>query len=380
MVLGRRIRHIYREEGAITLFRKGIGFLREKGVKWILRNTIGKILPAHKIKYAISFSGFLTAIYFYANRTTTHEQRAVLRGHYRYHHKELERESVEHRLIRHTHLLEKGISTRESKRRDVFGEAKAIELVENVQIAWEQREDPGADDQLLWTIDVLHRYFNTVRITPIVKPARDEFTSFLEEIDYEPKHRSPRRRRTIEEDPVPFDAFQQLVHQRSSTRWFRDEPVPREELDAAVSLAAQSPSACNRQSYEFRFYDDQEILDEIYDLPLGLNSFKENVPCFCVLVGKQRAYYRGTEKNVVFIDTSLAAMTFQYALETRRLASCTINWPANTKAHKKVSEILGLDGDEMVITTMAIGYPDPNGKIPYSEKKSIEKLRSYNMG
>lgn len=377
MVLARRVRNILQEEGFVPLLHRGSSFLREKGLGWLCRKAVGSVVPTHVIKYAISRSGFLTTIYFYLNRTTTHEQRAVLRGHYRYHGKEIKQTDLEHRLIRHTHLLEKGLSTRESVRRDVFGEAKAVELVENIQIAWEQRDSPD-DDQLYWTIDVLCRYFDIVQTTSLLEPAERQFRTFLEEIEYDPNERVPRPRNTIETDPVEFREFEKLVRQRTSTRWFQDRSVPRDELDAALSLAVQSPSACNRQSYEFRIYDDPNLLDKIYDLPLGLDTFKENIPCMVILVGKQRAYFRGSEKNVVFIDASLAAMTFQYALETRGLASCTINWPANTKAHERISNMLGLADDEIVITTMAVGYPDSEGLVPYSEKKDIKKLRSYN--
>lgn len=378
MVLRRRVKDIYREEGISSLIRKGSRFLREKGTTWVLKNTIGSIIPKQKIKYIISWSGFLTALYFHLNRTTTHEQRAVLRGHYHYHQTESSQDNPEHRLIRHTHLLEKGLSTRESMRRDVFGESKAIELVENIQRAWEQRNEPENDDQLLWTIDVLNRYFEVLTTTAILKPSEDQFRAFLDEISYEPQDRAPRSRKSVETDPITFEDFEKLVYQRTSTRWFQDRAVPREELDAAVALAAQSPSACNRQSYEFRFYDDPDLLEEIHELPLGFSNFKNNVPCMVVLVGKHRAYFRGEEKNVVFIDASLAAMTFQYALETRGLASCTINWPAKTSADKMARKKLGLDDDEIIITTMAVGYPDSDAMIPYSEKKDVDKLRSYN--
>ncbi len=43
-----------------------------------------------------------------------------------------------------------------------------------------------------------------------------------------------------------------------------------------------------------------------------------------------------------------------------------------------MAQLLGLDGDEQVVMLTAIGYPDPDGMIPYSEKKAVESVRSYN--
>jgi nitroreductase len=140
----------------------------------------------------------------------------------------------------------------------------------------------------------------------------------------------------------------------------------------------QSPSACNRQSYEYRLYDDPGLIEEISSLAIGASGYNDNIPCLAVIVGKQRAYFDTRDKHVIYIDASLSAMAFQFALETRGLASCCINWPAIPENEQKIETLLNLEPDECVIMLMAIGYPDPDGMIPYSEKKEIESLRSYN--
>ncbi|MFC7212459.1 hypothetical protein ACFQL3_18500, partial [Natronoarchaeum sp. GCM10025321] len=59
---------------------------------------------------------------------------------------------------------------------------------------------------------------------------------------------------------------------------------------------------------------------------------------------------------------------FQFALETQGLASRCINWPAIPNNERKLQSLLNLESDETVVMLMAIGYPDPDGMIPYSEK------------
>ena len=39
---------------------------------------------------------------------------------------------------------------------------------------------------------------------------------------------------------------------------------------------------------------------------------------------------------------------------------------------------MNLDVDERVIMLIAIGYPDPQGLVAYSEKKSLAVIRRYN--
>jgi nitroreductase len=71
-------------------------------------------------------------------------------------------------------------------------------------------------------------------------------------------------------------------------------------------------------------------------------------------------------------------MGFILALETLGLSSTCINWPDFFPLETKMQKSLGLGVDDRPIMLIAVGYPDPKGKIPYSQKKSLEGLRSYN--
>jgi len=375
MPLWRQAYRILRKEGPIVLLNRSLEFLHQKGIKWIFAQIIWKLLPESKVKYAISKSKLLTTIFFYFRGTFYPEQRAILRGKIKYN--SLERgDSPNNRLIKSTHQIEKGLSM--DDRRDIFAEGYINDLVRDVEVAWNTENQNISPEQLQWSVDVLNQYFSVVDDTEIISEARDTFENLLQNIDYEPDDQVPRKRKHVQNSPVSYNEFKQLAEQRSSTRWFQQEPVPRELIDDAIRAAAQSPSACNRQSFEYRVYDDQEILDEILQPPLGVSGFRDNIPCLVVLTGKQRAYRRDQEKNVVFIDASLSAMTFQYALESMGLASCTINWPAIPSEYKRMQRIIDLDDDEIIITLMAVGYPAADGMVPYSKKRDLNQLRSYN--
>ena len=58
--------------------------------------------------------------------------------------------------------------------------------------------------------------------------------------------------------------------------------------------------------------------------------------------------------------------------------SCPINWPDIEDKEKQMSQILSLQSDERVIMLMSIGYPNPEGMVPYSQKKSLAEIRRYN--
>lgn len=368
-----RALEIYRTQGPYTLIIQAFRFMLFDHILPVLLRPV----PVVKVKCLISHSAFLSTIFFYITRTFHYEKKAILHGQARYRELEIDQTNPCHRLNRLTHLLEKGLIREEETRKDVFGVKKAAELVELLDAAWIRHRDPQEDTQLQWTVDVLSAYFQTVNSTGEVNDIESTFRNFVDEHEITIGNRTPRPREQVEINGISYEQFRRLANQRSSTRLFQDKRVPRELLDKAISIAAQSPSACNRQSYEFRIYDDPDVINQLTDLPVGTGGFNQ-IPCYIVLVGKQRAYFRSKEKNVIFIDASLAAMSFEFALETLGLASCTINWPARHTANKKISRLLDLDPDEVVITTIAVGYPQDTGGIPYSEKKSIDQLRSFN--
>ena len=72
-------------------------------------------------------------------------------------------------------------------------------------------------------------------------------------------------------------------------------------------------------------------------------------------------------------------MGFIYALETLGLSSCCVNWPDVESQEKQMDEFLQLKEHERPVMLIAIGYPDPEGMVPRSTKKSLSQVRSYNF-
>ena len=71
-------------------------------------------------------------------------------------------------------------------------------------------------------------------------------------------------------------------------------------------------------------------------------------------------------------------MAFQFALEVQGISSCCINWPDIEEREVLLRETIQLDDDECVVMFLAVGFPDPKCLVPYSQKKPISEIRSYN--
>lgn len=304
------------------------------------------------------------------------EHRAVLHGMYRYEAAEANRAGNSALLRRNIHRIEKGLIMR--PRRPVFAVGFLLETLD----AYERilGDEPAQTDiaELQWAHDVLQAYFTACESHPVVDEARERFFALPPAPVHDDKARYRPYARDLRDNPVAYDAFYALSRRRRSVRWFLDRPVSRELIDQALLAAAEAPSACNRQPYVFRIFDEPEIVQQVASLPMGTRGFAHNFPAIAVVVGQLRAYFDPRDRHVIYIDGSLAAMGFMYALETLGLSSCPINWPDIPKREAAMQRLLGLEDDQRPIMLIAFGYPDPEAEVAYSRKRSLERLRSYN--
>lgn len=230
--------------------------------------------------------------------------------------------------------------------------------------------------ELLWAHDVLKFYFEVVEHTSPIAEAFQLFHSVG--LDHSNGTARVPFRRTLEH-PVSFDSLLALSRQRRSVRWFADRPVPRAVIDQALEVAAQAPSACNRQSFYFRIFDDYDLIQTVAEIPGGAEGFRQNFPVYAVVIGRLRAYPQSYDRHVIYVDGALSTMALVYALETLGLATCLVNWGDHPLKNKRIAKLLHLEPDERVITTLAIGYPDVDGLVPYSQKKEVSRFRAFNQ-
>ena len=178
--------------------------------------------------------------------------------------------------------------------------------------------------------------------------------------------------------PISVEQLEELAIRRQSVRWYLERPVARSTIDKAIEIAALSPSACNRQPFEFRIFDNQDVVSRLASIPMGTSGFNHQFPVFVLIVGNLSAYPFERDRHIIYIDGSLASMTFQLALEAQGVGSCSINWPDISTREREMAEEVGLNSDQRIIMCLSLGYPDPDGLIPYSQKKTLDEIRSFN--
>lgn len=322
-------------------------------------------------------SRILTHLYFVIGFLTfNREQSAVLRGRRNYY-RNKNRDRLSHvELRRNIHRLEKGIIM--MPRREIFARDYITETVEFYASAAKQcRVAPETMDsgEMEWAHNVLTEYFRVnTGSHPIVDSARERFalidysTSSYEKIPH------PKRQMST----VSYDQLHELALQRRSVRWFEQKAVPRDLIDKALLVGRQAPTACNRLPYEFRVFDDPEMVRTVADLPFGTAGYAHNIPAIVVVIGKLESYFSPRDRHAIYVDSSLAAMSFMFGLESLGLSSSVINWPDFEPLEAKMQKALGLDVSDRVVMLIAVGYSHADGLVPFSQKKELDTFRSFN--
>ena len=326
----------------------------------------------------LSRSGTLSSLYYGTIASAfSREHAAVLAGKIEYEDRHASGQQ-RYLLRRNVHMLEKGLSMR--PRRDVF----ALEYIEATVAAYRSLAlglPPTSEDrELQWASDVLTAFFDTAASHPVLDAARRNFQALPPGAD--PRAHdgplAPYARKLGPTSPVGFDDFLQLTEQRRSVRWFEQRPVPRPLIENAANAASLSPSACNRQPFRFRIFDDPELVQQVASIPMGTRGWVHNIPAFAVVVGDLAAFFSERDRHLIYTDSCLAAMAFVLALETQGLSTCCVNWPDIPQREEQMAKVLGLSRHQRPVMCIAMGYPDPAGLVPFSHKHAPLDLLAFN--
>lgn len=360
-----------------------------KKLKSLVKNTLAvswirKIYEgSNRLVFEIFASNrlFATIYSIPALATFNREQFAVLRGRRNYY-RNLKKDRLSHvELRRNIHRLEKGMIMQ--PRRPVFARDYIGETIDFYEEAIRQCSiDKASMDQseLEWAHDVLRRYFTVVETgDTLVDDARARFEQTLDNFSSQSDvSKTPFAYKDRVQSGVSYDDLLKLSMQRRSVRWFEQKKVPRSLIDKALLVGRQSPTACNRLPYEFKIFDEPKLAQKVAGIPFGTGGYSHQVPAVVVVTGKLDSYFSPRDRHAIYVDSSLAAMSFMFALETLGLSSSVVNWPDFEPLEMKMQKTLGLKSSERVIMLIAVGYADPDGGIPYSQKKDLGVIRSYN--
>lgn len=349
-----------------------------------MKNLLKKVIPrtwiekvratvqALDLKILVVFSknGFLASIYYiFLSREFYREHKAILKGRIEYWRSLKDIDESCTPLRRNIHRLEKGLIM--TPRRPVFGEGYIHDTV-----AWYKdaiRSEGLCSEEKKWAADVLREYFGVVTETAITQKAKDIFDDSNTEGEQDVKY-IPYRFDELNEVSISYEQLAQLFKHRRAIRWFQKKKVPIDLVRRAIDIATLAPSACNRQPFKFYVTNIHEKAVRIANKAGGTTGFAENIQCIIAVVGQLDAYSYERDRHLIYIDAGLASMQLMLALETLGLSTCPINWPDVENRERELESLLQFEPFQRTIMLLAVGYADPAGKIPFSQKKGSDLL------
>lgn len=169
--------------------------------------------------------------------------------------------------------------------------------------------------------------------------------------------------------------FKKLAYNRFSFRHFSEKDVSNDIITEALDIAKKSPSACNRQAYRVHVFSGKEK-DFILQMQGGANSFYNEANKAVLITGNMNRYFT-TEMHLPYVDGSLFAMSFIYALTSLGIASIPLTMGRKLEIIKNMKYKMHIPENEVPVILIAIGHYPDNATLSLSYRNQVEKFTTF---
>lgn len=280
-------------------------------------------------------------------------------------------------ILMTTHALEKAFSL--YNKRKGFGVKKIVSLITNIK---KYISKYGYSEKLHVSMALINRYLEYQAKdgyeNAILETVGQEFQNIIR------NNRLDRlifkeagfivRSKTEMLESTKVD-FKQLAYNRFSFRHFSDEDVPNALISEALDIAKKSPSACNRQAYRVHVFSGKDK-DLILEMQGGASSFYSEANKAVLITGDMNRYFT-TEMHLPYVDGSLFAMSFIYALTSLGVASIPLTMGRKLVTLKDVKAKMNIPENEVPVILIALGYYPDSAMLSLSHRNEIESFTTF---
>lgn len=171
--------------------------------------------------------------------------------------------------------------------------------------------------------------------------------------------------------------YPEMALSRYSVRDFSDEPVTDEIIENAIVWAQKSPSVCNRQSSRIHALRDKKMMADILEIHGGTRGFAEQIDVLLLVAGDLRVFFGSTERNQVYLDAGIFAMSLMYGLHYQGVGSCPLHWCVSPEQDLAIREVAHVPEEETISTLIAVGHLPERFKVAYSQRINPEDVISW---
>ena len=173
-----------------------------------------------------------------------------------------------------------------------------------------------------------------------------------------------------------MDVFEAIEKRHSYRGPFRDERIPRADLQRIVQAGLQAPSGKNAQTTAFVIVDDDDLVRRIAETPGGNTAQQQaRAHIACINDVQPEAVYEG--HNFQVEDCAAAVENMLLAITALGYATVWVDgWLRVQGRAETVGRILGLPEGKVIRVLLPIGVPAETW--PQKEKKPLEARAWFN--
>ncbi len=169
-----------------------------------------------------------------------------------------------------------------------------------------------------------------------------------------------------------------LLLTRTSWRAFESTPLPAALVRDIVRIAQACPSQCNRQATKVHFFQDRAKIDALLRLQKGASGFSGDVGNLFVVTSDLSAWGGAKQRNQLYVDGALFAMSLLLACNAAGVASCPLNLAVSNTFERKIKQVGCIPSNERLIVMVAAGYPQGNGFRPArSPRRNLSEILRF---
>ena len=170
-----------------------------------------------------------------------------------------------------------------------------------------------------------------------------------------------------------MENFLELLKNRRSCRRFTGETVDQEAVANIMRAALMSPSGHRINPWEFILVEDKETLKSLSVAKAAGAQLLEGAAMAVVVIADT------TKSDVWIEDCSIATILMQLAAEEQGLGSCWVQIrlrsdAEGTSADENVKALLGIPAHYAVLSILAVGHKEREGRPFDEEKMQWEKV------
>lgn len=168
--------------------------------------------------------------------------------------------------------------------------------------------------------------------------------------------------------------FRAFCQSRYSVRQFTDQKVPDDLITDAVSIAQKTPSVCNRQSSKVYVISDPDKISQVIKIQSGARSFGEKVNKLIITASDLSSFVSYAERNQSWIDGGMFSMSLVYALHSKGLGTCCLNWCKDNCVDKELRRSISISETDNIVMVIAVGFPKESFVVAKSPRKKIDEI------